>query len=252
MPYHILVVDDEESIRLTFTYFLAEEGYQVTAAKDAREAIALLEQTSFDVLFLDILLGRESGIDVLKASKEKNPNCPVLMITGSPEISTAADSVRWSAYDYLVKPLDCEALLQHTRRAIAYKNAVDEKERYQQRLNAVFQGVREGILVFDAHLRLIDMNFAGSQMLDLKQGDLGEMLDVLADQSSGETILNEIRGLVEARLEGELYHLEFKQPDGGRKILSVSIAPLRSAAGKEQDLVIVLRDETGSVRKVAA
>ena len=70
MNERILVVDDEESIRFTFNAFLSDAGYSVETAETLDTALQQLETHSFDAIFLDILLGRESGIKVLQASRE--------------------------------------------------------------------------------------------------------------------------------------------------------------------------------------
>ena len=250
MTHRILIVDDEESIRFTFTEFLASSGYQVNEAESTSQAIALLETELYDVVFLDILLGRDSGIDVLRRSKELNPNCPVIMVTGAPEINTAADSIRLSAYDYLVKPVGQDELVRHAQRAIAFKEAIDEKERYQQRMSAVFQGVREGILTFDSSMQLIDMNFAATKILGMNNDVLGQDLKRLAQKTKSK-VLNALQELLESRFEGELYKLSFERSTGEPLILSVSMSPLQSAAGQDHDLVMVLRDETGPIKEVS-
>ena len=89
MSSRILVVDDEESIRFTFNAFLSDAGYSVELAESLEEALERIELEAFDAFFLDILLGRDSGIKVLQASREIHPNVPVIMATGAPEISTA-------------------------------------------------------------------------------------------------------------------------------------------------------------------
>ncbi|MGD9286920.1 MAG: response regulator, partial [Desulfobacterales bacterium] len=69
---HILVVDDEISMRELLEYMLNKEGYQVTCAEDGRKAIRLLEKNQYDLLLCDIKLGDISGLDVLRASKKNN------------------------------------------------------------------------------------------------------------------------------------------------------------------------------------
>ena len=63
MGYKILVVDDEESIRFTFDSFLTDEGYEVVTADSTKACTDKLDQDDFDIVFLDIMLGTDSGID---------------------------------------------------------------------------------------------------------------------------------------------------------------------------------------------
>ena len=111
MSARILVIDDEETIRFTFERFLMAEGYIVVSAGSCREALARINEMSFDVIFVDIILGDGSGIDILREIKARGLSCPVIIITGEPGIVTAADSLRLGAFDYLPKPINQESLL---------------------------------------------------------------------------------------------------------------------------------------------
>ena len=146
MSSRILIVDDEESIRFTFEAFLQDEGHEVASAADLKGGLSNLELGGFDLVFLDILLGRDSGLDILKICREKYPNLPVVMITGSPEIETAAEAVRLGAFDYIPKPVRQDTLLRVTKMALQYKWLIDQKERYRVHLDAIFRSVQEGII----------------------------------------------------------------------------------------------------------
>jgi len=80
----ILCIEDEESIRLTFASFLAEEGYRVDSAASADEALEMFGRHSYGLIFLDILLGSHSGINLLRVIPKKLLNAPVIMVTGAP------------------------------------------------------------------------------------------------------------------------------------------------------------------------
>ncbi|MBE0501476.1 MAG: response regulator, partial [Desulfuromonadales bacterium] len=92
MASRILVVDDEENIRYTFASFLKDEGLIVDVACSIEECRQALSVRDFDLVYLDILLGGDSGIDALRICKEMNPACPVVMVTGSPDLDTATDA----------------------------------------------------------------------------------------------------------------------------------------------------------------
>jgi len=95
----ILVVDDEESIRYTFAAFLQEAGHQVSVASSRREALDLLSREGFDLVFLDIALGNESGLDLLVEMRQRFPFCPVVLMTGAPDVATAMEALRRGAFD---------------------------------------------------------------------------------------------------------------------------------------------------------
>ena len=86
----ILLVDDEESLRLTFEMLLKRAGYEsVTGVSSFDDAIKVIEQEKFDLIISDIVLQGASGIELLRQIKEMGKTCPVVMITGYPRKKTA-------------------------------------------------------------------------------------------------------------------------------------------------------------------
>jgi DNA-binding NtrC family response regulator len=109
----ILVVDDEKSILFSIKAILLKEGNKVSTAFSCDEALCLMAKGDFDLILADIVLGGKTGFDLLKESKKQNPNCPVVLITGSPNIVSEAEAFRLGAEDYIPKPLLKDKLL-HT------------------------------------------------------------------------------------------------------------------------------------------
>jgi two-component system response regulator HydG len=107
----ILVIDDEESIRFTFESFLTEEGYEVVTAGNYDEALARIEETGFDLIFADIILGGRSGIDVLREIRRRRQQVPVIMITGDPNAASAHEAFELGAFGHISKPIRQEKLL---------------------------------------------------------------------------------------------------------------------------------------------
>lgn len=114
----VLVVDDEESIRLTFEIFLSEAGYRVETASNYQEALAVMQDNGFDLIFLDIILRRRSGIDLLREIKKLGLNCPVIIITGDPSAQTATEAFDLGAFGHISKPVTQEKLLRLTKIAL--------------------------------------------------------------------------------------------------------------------------------------
>ena len=161
----VLVVDDEESIRFTFAHFLQNEGYEVLTAPDLRSAKKILASTRTDLIFLDIILGGDSGLELLKEIKRLGLNCPVVMITGKPTLTNATEALRYGAFDFLIKPVRKDNLLHATNLAINHKVLLDEKElvtrekeTYRTNLEAIFQSVNDAIMTVDENMRVIDAN----------------------------------------------------------------------------------------------
>ncbi|MBU1922623.1 sigma-54 dependent transcriptional regulator [Patescibacteria group bacterium] len=126
--FNILVVDDEESMRELLDVMLSREGYQISSAESGRKAISLLEKKDFDLLLCDIKLGDMTGIDVLRASKKKNQNTIVIMISAYASTETAVEAMNDGAYDYVPKPFDNDELKQTIANALELKTIEQEKK----------------------------------------------------------------------------------------------------------------------------
>jgi two-component system, NtrC family, response regulator HydG len=245
---NILVIDDEESIRHTFSVFLSKQGYTVVTAADYKSAIDLITQKSFDFILMDILLGSHSGIEILREIKTRGILTPVIMITGEPNIDNAAASLRYGAFDFITKPIKKETLLRVTKHALQHKALLDEKriietekERYRSHLEAVFHSVGDGIITVDSTLHVIEANDAAERICGVSpkspQWDEGnadcsrKCLKVLE-----ETVVKN-RPIQEYRIECE----HIRQPN---RVIVLNISPLKGKDDKPLGAVMVIRDIT--------
>ena len=130
----ILVVDDEEIIRITLSGFLTKDNHDVQVAEDADKAIELFAKTDFDVVVSDIILPRMTGVDLLKAIRKISPHVQVIMMTGSPAVETASESLRAGAFDYLYKPIRKDAILKTVRNALKIKILEDQNLKHREDL----------------------------------------------------------------------------------------------------------------------
>ena len=242
MHSRILVVDDEESIRFTFSSFLKDEGYDVTVASSLAQCSEEIENVDFDLIFLDILLGNDSGIDVLRICKEKNPTCPVVMITGSPTLDTATDAVRLGAYDYIPKPVRHETLLRVAHKALQHKQLVDQKEAYRIRLNAIFQSVKEGIVTVDRDLKVSGMNDAARAMFGYEDDVTGENLQTLFPENP--VFIDLVKNSFNTEKATDIFRVEMALKKNRPQVLSLTTSALIEESGRAVGAVISLRDET--------
>lgn len=125
---HILVVDDELSMRELLEVMLTMEGYEVSCAENGSKAISMIEKTDYDLLLCDIRLGDISGIEVIKALKNQNQNTVIIMISAYATTEAAVEAMNQGAYDFVPKPFDNEELKQTIKKALDIKTLEHEKE----------------------------------------------------------------------------------------------------------------------------
>jgi len=128
----ILLVDDEESIRLTVSASIREDGHEVHTAVEVAEAFELMKEHDFDVIVSDIIMPRISGMELLRKIRKSSPDIPIVMLTGEPEVNTASEAVRTGAFDYLSKPVSGDTIRKVIRNAVGTKELNDEKKRLEE------------------------------------------------------------------------------------------------------------------------
>jgi EAL domain-containing protein (putative c-di-GMP-specific phosphodiesterase class I)/CheY-like chemotaxis protein len=114
----ILVVDDDETFSRSCVRVLQSWGYGVETASDGGAAIELARTRQFDVVLTDIQLPNFSGLEILRAVRERDHDTPVILMTGGPGLDSARIAVEWGALSYLIKPLSMSQLRDVLMRAV--------------------------------------------------------------------------------------------------------------------------------------
>ena len=130
----ILVIDDERSIRNSMKEILEYEGHEVRDAPDGIEGLALFSIENFDIILCDIKMPKMDGIEVLEKLLEKNPDIPVIMISGHGTIETAVEAIKKGAYDFISKPLDLNRMLITLRNAMEKTSLVQETKTLKRKV----------------------------------------------------------------------------------------------------------------------
>lgn len=186
MTGRILIVDDEEGIRFTLNRFLSEEGHRISLAWNCEEAIELMDSTPFDVVFTDIVLGGRTGVDLLRVVRECMPLCRVVLITGYPEVDTAAEAVRLGAFDYLPKPVTQAMVVEVARRAMEDKARLERDENERNCARSILQNARSGLLKFEGEERTLEGDIAAPGICSLAEDSAGKGLEDAADVCGAE------------------------------------------------------------------
>jgi len=127
----ILVVDDDPAICRIYSALLKRAGYSVNVALTFDDAAQSMAGNEFDVLISDIVLGEKDGLDILEQSQQLQPDTPVILVTGIPDVQTASAAVRQNAYAYLAKPVSKQTLVATVVRAVQLKALRVEKRRIE-------------------------------------------------------------------------------------------------------------------------
>lgn len=117
----ILVVDDDEVVRLGYLRSLAGAQFNVAAAWNGTEALRAMEEQPSDVILLDLRMPGLDGMTVLKMIKERWPETEVVIITGYPSLETAKEAVQLGACDYLAKPVGPNEVINAANGALMRK-----------------------------------------------------------------------------------------------------------------------------------
>ncbi|HEY7725381.1 MAG TPA: sigma-54 dependent transcriptional regulator [Anaeromyxobacteraceae bacterium] len=103
---HVLIVDDELNIRRVLAAMLKREGYDVTAAADGEQALAVLQRTPVHVVVTDLVMPRLGGMDLLRRVAADYPDVPVIVITAHGTVDSAVQALKAGAFDYVTKPFE--------------------------------------------------------------------------------------------------------------------------------------------------
>src|SRR5690242_3366344 len=132
---HILVVDDERSMRVVLEVLLVRSGYRVTCVEGVRAAREVLESTLVDLVITDMKLGAtQSGMDVLRAARAQSDAPEVIVITAFGTAASAVEAMREGAYDYIGKPFDNEELLLLVQKALEKRTLRQENVSLREHL----------------------------------------------------------------------------------------------------------------------
>ena len=128
--FRILVVDDELDFLETIVNRLKKRKLDAIGVASGEEALKLLEKQLFDVVLLDVKMpGGMDGIEVLREIKKIRPLCEVILLTGHASVETSIEGMKLGAFDYLLKPIKFEDLLQKMAAAFTKKDTHDKKIR---------------------------------------------------------------------------------------------------------------------------
>ncbi len=114
----ILLVDDEEDFASILAERLVLRGFQAEVATSGVDALRHIREASFSVLILDVKMPGIDGLGLMAEVKRKHPDLPVILLTGHGSVTSAATGMKEGAFDYLMKPIEIDELIEKIRDAV--------------------------------------------------------------------------------------------------------------------------------------
>lgn len=249
---HILVVDDEESIRTSLEEILREEGYAVASAATAAEARTLIEDVPYDVVLLDIWLPDRDGLDMLSEIHQfpADTRPEVVIVSGHGTIETAVKATKLGAYDFLEKPLSIDRTLIVLKNAIEARRLRMENVEFKRQFgaNAVLTGESVPVKALRQQIRLM----APTNGRVLIYGESGTGKELIARAIHAESLRRDrvfvelnCAAIPEAHIEAELFgyrHGAVAQSSG-----QGTAAPERRGTLERADSGTLFLDEVGDM-----
>jgi signal transduction histidine kinase len=255
----VLVVDDEEPVRVTIQGVLELDGYDVSTAGSAEHALDLLRSEAFDVVLTDLRLEAGidgiDGIDLLRELRERSPHAVSIMLTGYGSLESAVKALREGAYDYLLKPCDVLELrmtvsrgLEQTRMAAQVNRHVSELELANETIRALNLELEERVERATSELR--DQIDARDEFMSTLSHDLKTPLTFI----KGIAALRRRRAVVSAETAPLVDALEQIDASAGRMALQLDelVDASRLQAGRPVELRLARVDLVALACKAVA
>jgi len=212
----ILVVEDDPMQRELIAENLRQEGYQVFEASSTREALNLIAQHPVEIAVVDYKLGTESGLELIRELRQRNPLITPVIVTAFASIETAVEAIKQGAYDYVVKPVDFQKFLLTLERARERFRLQREVSDLRSRLEEKFS-FKNFIFVSKAMEQVAGLmsRAARSEATVLITGETGTGKDLIArlihfssERSRGPFLAVNLPSIPETLVESELFGAE--------------------------------------------
>jgi len=173
----ILIVDDDQDIRLLLDRFLTKNGFSTATAATGDEALAITKKETYDLLVCDFKLPDITGIELIPKLKITNPEAAIIVITGYSDVKIAVKAIKLGVYDYVTKPLFPDELLLTVKQAIASKQVAKQPKKPQKPTPFIIGESPQSKQVMK-HIRLI----APTDMSVIIQGETGTGKEFVANE----------------------------------------------------------------------
>ncbi|MBO6950132.1 MAG: diguanylate cyclase [Rhodospirillales bacterium] len=240
MNTRILYVEDDAFVARMAKRRLESDGFEVTVADEGKMGLELGKSGNFDIILLDHMLPGMSGVEILKQLSPEET--PVVMVSGSSELSVVVEAMRMGAADYVIKETDgsyLDLLPRTVNRVLAHMRLVEAKREADEHIAKqaeIIQGVLDnmdpGITLFDQDMNLVSYNERFIELFDLPQDLVVEgvgLMDMLRHMAEcGEFSADNLEEQIATRFElfnaGEAFRMDHARPNG--VVIEIRGAPM--------------------------
>jgi DNA-binding response OmpR family regulator len=220
MQYRILVVEDEESIRLGLQECLEMEDYEVSIASDGEEAFLKADEFKPDLVLLDVMMPKKNGFDVCRILRKRYPNLVIIMLTAKEEESSKVMGLDIGADDYITKPFSTLELLARIKAFLRKLDMQNDSSRVFRGDIVEFHGIKVNFKKYEAEkngvsLRLNPREIQLLRLFCRRKGEVilrEELIQFINSNTNSRTIDNYIV---------KLRHKIEDDPEKPRLILSI-------------------------------
>lgn len=133
----VLIIEDERPVRESFRNYLDDLGYETIEAVDGQDGLKLFKEHRPNAVILDLRMPRMSGHEVMRTLAGESPTTPIIVASGTGNISDTVEALHLGAWDYLLKPVTDLTMLQHALKQVLERaRMLTENREYQERLEA--------------------------------------------------------------------------------------------------------------------
>lgn len=209
---HILVVDDDTRLRSLLQRYLREQGFLVSAAKDAKDALLFLDVYKVDIMIVDVMMPNMTGIEFLEKIRKDNNQIPVILLTAMGEAQDRITGLETGADDYVPKPFEPKELVLRINNIL--KRALNTKEQLARLifnniyydLNKGELSTKEGKVIHITPVERMLLNFLGKRVGEVHTRDeLAEVLGVTENLRTVDVQITRLRKKIETDTKNPRY-----------------------------------------------
>ncbi|MCP4024032.1 MAG: response regulator, partial [Desulfobacteraceae bacterium] len=201
--YKILTIDDESYIRQSIRTYLEDYGFTVFEAANGKQGLVVFEESRPDLVLLDLRMPEMDGLEVLEALKEKAPDIPLVVASGTGNITAVVEALHLGAWDYILKPIEDMTVLYHSvRKCIKESELKTENKRYQEQLEDLVKERTEELQRSEQRYKAI-FEYTGTAAIIVDFDDTISMAN---------SKFAELAGMERAEIEGQKKWFDFISP----------------------------------------